>query len=387
MLITQFKEALPYLMKARITAMLVAHHGVGKSSSIDQVADDWGYKMFNLRAGTQETGDLIGLADFEEQPVEKTIIDADGNEKTVTVMEKVATNFMKPAWLKDLLDYCETNPESGAIIFIDEINRARPDVLQALFQLVLDYRMHTVELPKNCFVISAMNPDTEDYNVTNMDDKALLDRFCHIKINPAVSEWLDYARKVKMSPEVINYISENPDALKDPNLIPVSLDFVKPSGRSWDAVNRLVAQETPLHILQELSFGLVGTAEGVKFMNSLKNGDKPLSGEMIAKEYPAYIDKMKEYSEASDGGRGDLIFNTCNSLLSYSTERQERKENFEPDEISNIQSFLLTIPVEQAFHLCKKLYHQPICRPIIDGSQEVKDILIKSRAKAGMSIN
>lgn len=387
MLIQQFKEALPYLMKARITAMLIAHHGVGKSAGTDQVAVDWGWKLFNLRAGTQETGDLIGLADFVEKPVERTIIGENGESKTVTVMEKIATRFMKPDWLKELLDYCEANPDKGAIIFIDEINRARPDVLQALFQLVLDYRMHTVELPKNCYVLAAMNPDTEDYNVTNMDDKALLDRFCHIKISPAVSEWLEYAKKVGMKEEVINYIMESPEALKDDNLIPVSLDFVKPSARSWDAVNRLIDVGTPPHILQELLFGIVGSVEGIKFMNSLKDGDKPLTGEMIVKEFPKYVDKMREHSEAATGGRGDIIFNTCNSLLSYSTDRQELKKKYEPEEIRNIQDFLITIPVEHSFNLCKKLYHLPICRPIVDTSDKVKDILMKSRAKAGMAVN
>lgn len=372
MLISQLKESLPFLMKARITTMLVGHHGVGKSEGVKQFANEIGFKYFDLRAGTQDTGDLIGLADF--------VVDERGI--------KIATKFMTPDWLKDLVDHCEQNPDKGAIVFIDEINRARPDVLQALFQLVLDYKMHTVTLPKNCYVIAAMNPDTEDYNVTNMDDKALLDRFCHIKVSPSTGEWLDYAKKAKFSPEVINFIQESPESLKDVELIPIDFkDVVKPSPRSWAAVHRLVEAKTPKNLLRELIFGLVGSSLGIAFMESLENSEKPISGEMIATEFSKHSDKIKKFSKSTKGNRIDLIKNSCDSLLEYAKTKQENKETFTKEEEANIQDFLITIPVDIAFDLCKKMYYEPINRNLIETSTKLKDILTKSREKAGMGIN
>jgi len=169
--IKQLKESIPFLVKANIATMVVGHHGIGKSQAVRQYCDEQGIGFIDLRLGTQDVGDLLGLADFKV------------NEKG----ENVATKFMQPTWFP-------TDPDSKGLIFMDEINRARPDVLQAVFQLVLDKRLHEYELPKGWHVIGAMNPSTEDYVVTDLSDRAFLDRFCHIKLAPSKHEFIQYAK-------------------------------------------------------------------------------------------------------------------------------------------------------------------------------------------------
>ena len=182
--IKKFKEAMPYLIQANVATLIQGHHGVGKSQAVKQYCDENGYGFVDLRLGTQDVGDLLGLADFE--------LDAKGN--------KIATKFMRPTWFP-------VDPASKGIIFLDEINRGRRDVLQAVFQLCLDKKIHEYALPKGWHVVAAMNPSTEDYIVTDISDKAFLDRFCHIKLSPSKQEWFDYAKKTKMNAELVQFVS------------------------------------------------------------------------------------------------------------------------------------------------------------------------------------
>ena len=62
--ISTLKEALPYLIEAEVPAMLVGHHGVGKTEGVRQYCKDNGFMLKILNLGTQDVGDIIGLADF-----------------------------------------------------------------------------------------------------------------------------------------------------------------------------------------------------------------------------------------------------------------------------------------------------------------------------------
>ena len=160
------KAALPFLFKANVPTLIHGRHGVGKSQGIFQVSQELqyvhptkgktSYDFIDLRLGNMEVGDLLGLADFEE--------DENGN--------KIATKFMRPSWLP-------TDPDSCGILFLDEINRARRDVLQAAFQLVLDKKIHEYELPKGWVVVGACNPNTDEYIVTDIGDAAFISLLSH----------------------------------------------------------------------------------------------------------------------------------------------------------------------------------------------------------------
>jgi MoxR-like ATPase len=88
--IETLKESLPFLIKAEIPALMVGHHGVGKTQGAQQFAAENKYFIRILNLGTQEVGDIIGLADF--------VKDKDGNN--------VATKFMIPDWAKELKEFC-----------------------------------------------------------------------------------------------------------------------------------------------------------------------------------------------------------------------------------------------------------------------------------------
>lgn len=359
--IKKMKEALPFLLQANIATLIQGHHGIGKSQAVKQYADENGMGFVDLRLGTQDVGDLLGLADFET--------DSKGN--------KVATKFMKPTWFP-------TDVNSKGIIFLDEINRGRRDVLQAVFQLCLDKKLHEYSLPKGWHVIAAMNPSTEDYIVTDISDKAFLDRFCHVKLSPSKQEWFDYAKKVKLNAEMVQFLQDQPDMLQG-KLEDFSLD-VTPSRRSWDAVSRLIDAKCPMNLLQDLASGLVGTTAAVALIKSLNNTDKPITGKDIMENYTKFSKKIKEYSNAKTGGRQDMLKYTSDSLLEM-VQGRSAKNPLTPDESKNVSEFLIDIPKDLAFDLCRNLYMEEVARPVIDNHKELLKILANGRGMKVEGIN
>lgn len=350
--IKTLKESLPYLFEANVSAMVVGHHGVGKSQAVKQYADEKGFEFVDLRLGTQDVGDLLGLAEFEKDP------------KTG---QSVATKFMRPDWFP-------TDPNSKGIIFLDEINRGRRDVLQAVFQLCLDKRLHRYTLPKGWHVVAAMNPNTEDYIVTDLSDKAFLDRFCHIKLAPSKQEFFDYAKTRKFEPQLIQFLQDQPGLLQ--NELEAFELSVTPSRRSWEAVDRLMKIKTPVNLLRELVAGLVGTTASTAFIKSLSDSDKPINGKDILDTYDKVAPRIKKYSDSKTGGRQDMLKFTCDSLLETI---QEMKKKPTKDQSTNIVEFLKVIPKDLAFDLCRNLYLEDNAREIIDNSEDLLKILANAR--------
>lgn len=361
--IKTLKEALPFIFKANVSTMIVGHHGLGKSQGIKQYTDEQKIGFVDLRLGTQDVGDLLGLADFITEMQEYTKSDGTKGQREV----RVATKFMRPDWFP-------TDPNSKGVIFLDEINRARRDVLQAVFQLVLDKRLHKYVLPSGWHVIAAMNPSTVNYIVTDLSDAAFLDRFCQIKLAPSKQEFFEYAKKAKFEPQLVTFLQDQP-ALLQSELEAFEL-AVTPSRRSWEAVDRLMKAKTPVNLLRELVSGLVGTAASAAFVKSLSDTDKPINGKDIVDDYEKYATKIKKYSDSKTGGRQDMLKFTCDSLLETI---QEMKKKPTKDQSTNIASFLKEIPKDLSFALCQNLYLEDNVREIIDNDEDLLKILANAR--------
>lgn len=344
--IRQFKNALPYLLKANVTPFVWGSHGIGKSQAIRQWCDENGYDMIDLRLGTQEVGDLLGLADF--------LTDDNG--------QKIATKFMTPDWFP-------TDPNAKAIIFLDEINRARRDVLQAVFQLVLDRRLHQYKLPQNVHVVAASNPNTEDYIVADIGDQAFMDRFCHVKLTPTVSEWVEYGENRKFDRGLLTFIRQQPELL-DGHKSDFNID-VLPSRRSWEAVNRLMIQETPTDILQELCYGLIGKAATVAFIDSLTNAERPLTVKDILESLEHNMSKVESQSDPKTGGRPDLLKVTCDEIK----KNLEKRTKMKAEEATNLLKFMKKIPSDICFNLARDLYVIDHVRDHLDADNELTDLL------------
>jgi hypothetical protein len=355
--IKTLKQSLPYMIAAEIPTMLVGHHGVGKTQGVSQYAKEQQALLKILNLGTQEVGDIIGLADF--------LKDASG--------QNVATKFMMPDWAKEIYEFCVANPDKKAILFLDEINRAKRDVLQVIFPLLTEKRIHGVTFPNNFYVMGAMNPNTADYIVTDISDKALLDRFCHIKLQPSKQEFMDYAKHRKFESQVIQFLYDQPSMLQA-ELESFELE-VTPSRRSWELVDKLMKQKMPETLLREVVAGLVGTTASTAFIKSLSDSDKPITGNEVLNDYDSVKKRVETYSDVKKT-RQDLLKYTCDNLLEAV---QGLKKKPTKDQAKNAVEFLKVIPKELSFDLCRNLYLEDNFREVIDNSEELLKILANAR--------
>ena len=183
--------------------MLVAKHGVGKSSVVRQVTEELGIGFFDVRLSQCEVGDIKGLPYLDED-----------TQNTV---------FFKPAWWPK-------DPNSSGILFFDELNRASKDVLQAVFEICLDRRLDGEPLPDGWRVVAAINA-TDDYDVVELDP-ALLDRWFYINFDPTPKEWMRWASGNGVHPAVVEFVAQHPNTL-DPPVGNLEAGDIYPSRRSW----------------------------------------------------------------------------------------------------------------------------------------------------------
>lgn len=334
--IKDLRASLEFLFKAEVTPFIWGHAGIGKSTVVKDLAKNLGYKFFPFYLGTMsDVGDILGLATF--------IKDLNGQE--------IATAFAPPIWLKDMIDYCIANPNSGAVIFLDEFNRGRRDILNGMFSLALDKTFHTIKLPKNCHIVAAGNPDTDEYFTTDVNETALMARFAHIKLEPSFNEWVDFAHETKIESSLVSFLQEQPGLLADAKSsfsLPVKVD-----NRSWERIDRLFKVGTPEGLLDQLMIGIIGAERLVAYKAHLKNHDKPIAGEAIFSGDLNAFKTVQKWSNPDDI-KSSLLSNTNDNIAAFLKAQNDTV--LTEKQIEHLVMYAELIPKDMAFVLLDKLY-------------------------------
>lgn len=368
MLISDYKKAIPFLIKAKVTPLVWGGAGIGKSSLVRQICKDNGWGFYAIHLGNMsDTGDVLGLADFET--------DENGN--------KVATKFMMPDWLNNALKFCKENPDKYFVLHMDEINRTRKDLLVPVFQIALDRCLNTIKFPENFIPLASANPNNDDYVVTDISDRALLSRFVHIKLTPSLKEWTNYAEESEYDSSIINFINEQPGMLEEKGQ-DFTLDFVKPCRRSYAFINNLKKANTPEKIFQELCYGIIGVAATTAYFKSLENSDKPISGKEILKSYKKHNSKVKSWSNLETGGRPDLVNSSTESLVKTIQSLQKDNKKMTKTEGKNMLEFLKDIPLDRSFAAVQDIYLEDCARDFFSENEE--PILSFAKMKAQTAV-
>lgn len=247
--ISTIKEALEICREAKVTPFIWGHRGLGKSSLVQQVAAEQNMGFIDLRCSQLEASDVRGLPDRVNgrtaylPPVDMPIGDMTPEQIADELGEVPDSNDLEAerVFLERLQQY-QARFQKG-ILFIDEVNRAQDDVLQAIFQLVLDRRVGSYVLPPGWAVVAAGNY-MEGYTVSGFtSDPAFVNRFCHLVLSggeATVEEWVDYMSSVHGggAAEVIEFASQNVKHLDGE--VTGELGFsIQPSRRSWEMVVRV----------------------------------------------------------------------------------------------------------------------------------------------------
>lgn len=283
--------------------LLVGKHGIGKSEIITQFYSTKGLKVITFFLGQMsDPGDLIGLMHKNE--------------------ETGISEFLPPFWWP-------INDEP-IVLFLDELNRARPEILQAIMDLALNKTLAGKKLPEKSVIISAIN-EGDEYQVTDLDP-ALISRFNVYHFKPTVNEWLLWASKMKLDSRIIQFISNNKKMLDTPVEIENDSSLVKhPDRRAWTRVSEIINDCDEINeVKTKLIAGIIGVPTTISFVNSLK------LDVVTPKEIIYSFDAVR--SKLYDKSLVDLTH--LNTSLCIFLESENEVFESENDSIKNIEKYI-----------------------------------------------
>ena len=239
------KTSIAFAIKMKRPTFLWGPPGIGKSDLVQQIGADTDREVIDVRLALWEPTDIKGIPYF------------DSNAGTMT--------WAPPAELP-------TDPDSKAILFLDELNSAPPAVQAAAYQLILNRKVGTYVLPKGVDIVAAGNRDG-DKGVTYRMPAPLANRFVHLEMKVDFDDWQDWATLHGINPEVVGYVGYAKQDLYDYDPKSPSKSFATP--RSWSFVSDLVSDtEIDTESLTNLVSGAIGDGLAVKFMAHRKIASK-----------------------------------------------------------------------------------------------------------------
>jgi hypothetical protein len=245
---TGAKSAIKVAFKKKRPIFLWGPPGVGKSDIVQQITDEAGGFMFDLRLGQMDPTDLRGMPYFN---------------KELGVMDWAPPiDLPSPEFAKDY---------PMITVFLDEMNSAPASVQAAAYQLVLNRRLGKYVLPDNVVIIAAGNRES-DKGVTFRMPTPLANRFVHVEIRADYEAWLDWAVDNAIHPDVVGYLSFAKQDLYDFDAKSSSRAFATP--RSWSFVSELIEEDMPETTATDLIAGTVGEGLAVKFQAHRKIAGK-----------------------------------------------------------------------------------------------------------------
>lgn len=293
--------------------------GVGKSAITRQIAEQRNIAFIDLRLSQLESADIRGI------PVPDLELGSSRWLPPETIPFEAFSDMNVPGDAKG------RKFSDGGILFLDEINRARFDVLQAAFQLVLDRTVGLHRLLDNWFIVCAGNLGEADHTeVTEFTDAALNNRFAHFNVEDAglFDCWMEWATgEGQINRDVVNFINIKPSALY---VDPKEDEEVFATPRSWEKFSRILDQNAgtnPASIAKLVGHSILGPTI-VGFIDYLKEKKKVKPADVINN-----FDKVKPLIESLERTR---LYSLSSELSAYVQDHKEMtKKNIE-----NIHNFI-----------------------------------------------
>lgn len=261
--------------------MLMGKHGIGKSQILEKFYTAKGCKVVSLFLGQMsDPGDLIGIPHKNE--------------------ETGHTEFMPPYWFP--------TDDTPVVLFLDELNRARPEVLQTIMDLALNRKLAGRSLPAGSRIISAVN-NGEEYQLTDLDP-ALVSRFNIYEFVPSVQDWLLWANKNGIDERITSYIAANPKALDNQMAIEDMENLEKtPDRRAWVRVSEIISgKEVLKQSHKSMIAGIVGGVAANRFFEFLDHNHLLTAKELLQGNFEMNRLKLETYKTPQFATINDAVF-------------------------------------------------------------------------------
>ena len=300
------KKSLRKAFKNKRPIFLWGPPGIGKSDIIKQLGHELDAHVIDVRLSLWEPTDIKGIPYF------------DSNDGTM--------RWAPPAELPSK-EFAEHHKQ--IILFMDEMNSAAPAVQAAAYQLVLNRRVGTYELPDNVVMVAAGNRET-DKGVTYRMPAPLANRFVHLEMTVDWDDWFDWAAENKIHKDVLGFLTFSKKDLYDFDPKSSSRAFATP--RSWSFVSELlVDDDTDADTLTDLTSGSIGEGLAVKFMAHRK----------IASKMPNPVDILSGKVTKMESKEISAMYSLTVSLCYELKESCDKKAKDWNSQVNNFFNFIM----------------------------------------------
>ena len=330
----QAKKAMRKGFKTKRPLFLWGPPGIGKSDIVQEVTDELGGYMIDLRLGQLDPTDLRGIPYFN---------------KDISKMD-----WAPPI---DLPDEELASRYPVVVVFFDEMNSAPPAIQGAAYQLFLNRRVGKYVLPDNVVLIAAGNRES-DKGVTFRMPTPLANRFVHLEMRVDFQSWEEWAVKNKIHKDVVGYLNFAKQDLYDFDSKSSSRAFATP--RSWSFVSQFLEDDdTDDDTLLNLIAGTIGEGLAVKFMAHRKISSK------LPKPADILSGKVTDLQVKEISAMYSLVTSLCYQLKESVDNKvdqnkfYEMMDNFFRYSMDNFETELVVMATRIALTVYKLPIHAP----------------------------
>ncbi|WP_036233770.1 AAA family ATPase [Marinobacterium litorale] len=194
---TQAVSIISHYIRAGVVPMVTGSPGIGKSSIVKQIADEYELQLIDMRLSQCDPTDLLGFPTVNEVVVDEQNLGKRASYAPMSTFPLKGDTLPKG--------------KKGWLLFLDEFNSASIATQAAAYKLILDRQVGQHDLHENVAIVAAGNLGT-DGAIVNRQGTAMQSRLGHITIDIDPKGWIDWASRNGVDHRIcafINYKGEN----------------------------------------------------------------------------------------------------------------------------------------------------------------------------------
>lgn len=381
-LATVFKHYLAH--KLHVPMLFWGAAGVGKTAAVPQAAEELSkelgrkVKAVIIKPGQADSaGDILGMpekVDYYPCPwclqaseasdeYARAALDAharrDHGIKTWEETHEALASFGDRIQVRQRFAITDVWPTTGPVLVcIDEVNRASPDIRNALFGLINErnFELSGYRLPEEAIVFATANPSTAEYSDTHELDWAMVTRFVHFQVTPTPEEWLDFMAeqqeaKTEAGAKALGFFREHPEFITPKDGENPVLAKIQATNRTCTALVRL-SNILSGRLLAEAAAGTIGPKAAGAFMQHMNKREEWVRCKDILAGYEKVRPAILEMRQA---GRNDMFLQTQEDIIRHLSKREKTLRD---SEVASFVEFLRDLLADQVWSLLAGLLRE-----------------------------